>query len=114
MSFATLDARNNTEARLFRREELAKKCNPPEFRTRTSDPEDEPEPGGIKCCDASVFSGAAEGRSNHEGSRADLAEAVEAPEELLRCLITRNVDAFPSPAELLNPTESHPCRKDTR
>jgi len=41
VSLAMLFARNKTDAKLFRSEELEKKCSPPEFRTRTSD---EPSP----------------------------------------------------------------------
>eukprot|EP00580_Thalassiosira_gravida_P010657 CAMPEP_0201650834 /NCGR_PEP_ID=MMETSP0493-20130528/41935_1 /ASSEMBLY_ACC=CAM_ASM_000838 /TAXON_ID=420259 /ORGANISM="Thalassiosira gravida, Strain GMp14c1" /LENGTH=60 /DNA_ID=CAMNT_0048127025 /DNA_START=119 /DNA_END=298 /DNA_ORIENTATION=+ len=60
MSFATLVARSNVEARLFNNDELVKECNPPEFRMSTPDFE----PGCVRCWDASSFNGAAEGRSS--------------------------------------------------
>ena len=115
---ATVEARSNTVAKLFRSDELEKKCNPPEFRTRTSDPVDDPDPtpseeGGRRCCDAWEFNGAAEGCSSHAGSRADLDEAA-LPAELLRGLDEVLDDATLSPAELLKPFESQPCLMETR
>lgn len=80
------------------------------MRTSSEDPEeDDP---GRRCCDASEFNGAADGRSSHNGNLADLAEeaAEVLPLLLVRGCLIRVLVKAPSPAELLNPTESQPCR----
>ena len=86
---------------------------------RTSDPEEDvPDPiplddGGKRCCDACAFIGAAEGRSNQAGNRADLDEAVLVEGLDLDLTILEEVAKL-SLAELLKPTESQPCLTDTR